>query len=95
MYSALLDPAVCDNSCAPPYSWFPVIVYLVFVFTISIIFSSIVVAQFTTSFSECSAQAKVNVILSKNEIMRKMDDTINCCGCCVSVISLSYVKHAL
>ena len=57
----------------PLFSWFAVIVYAVFIFTITIIFGSIVIAQFTTIYATTRKQAVIYVMLNKCAIMGEMD----------------------
>ena len=73
--------------------------YFMLVFTISLIFDSIVVALFTNTYAECTAQAKVIVVLNKNDIMIKILATLHClriiCGFCVSVTSDEIMAHLI
>ena len=53
------------------------IVYAVFVFTITIIFGSIVTAHFTSIYATTTQQAVIYVMLNKYAIMGKVDTLLS------------------
>lgn len=71
-----------------PHSWCGAIIYWLFVFSVSVIFTAILIAQFYKSYDEFSAKAYVNVIVCKTMIVQQMDEMLNCfmcaCKCYVS-----------
>jgi hypothetical protein len=58
-------------------NWFAVIVYAVFIFTITIIFGSIVTAHFTSVYATTRKQAMIYVMLNKCAIMGKVDTLLS------------------
>ena len=61
----------------PLFSWFAVIVYAVFIFTITIIFGSIVTAHFTSVYATTRKQAMIYMMLNKCAIMGKVDTLLS------------------
>ena len=57
------------------------IVYWLFVFCVTVAFAAILIAQFETSFNTLSNRAKMNIVLKKLEIMRKMERFRDVFGC--------------
>ena len=49
------------------------IIYWLFVFFVTVAFAAILIAQIETSFNTLSKRAKIDVVLKKLEIMRKME----------------------
>lgn len=64
-------------------------------FSVSILFLAILIAQFDQSFDELTEKARVNVIVKKTEIMQNMDELFMCFPCCHKCVSSSPSLPAL
>ncbi|CAI8031505.1 hypothetical protein GBAR_LOCUS17870 [Geodia barretti] len=69
------------------------IVYWLFVFCVTVAFAAILIAQFETSFNTLSNRAKMNIVLKKLEIMRKMERFRDVFGCVFRKIPFMTFTH--
>ena len=55
-------------------SWLGVLIYWLFLFIVVVVLLNILIAQFSKSYEEESERAQINVILTRTEIILKMDE---------------------
>lgn len=65
-------PNMRTHSC----SWLGVVIYLVVLFSVTVVLRNILVAQFSKSYKEMTERAQINVILTKTVIILKMEQSV-------------------
>ena len=74
------------------YSWLGILIYWLFLFIVVVVLLNILIAQFSKSYEEESERAQINVILTRTEIILKMEQsalTRPCVRVCLLVVALA------
>ena len=77
-------------------SWLGVLIYWLFLFIVVVVLLNILIAQFSKSYEEESERAQINVILTRTEIILKMEQsaiTRPCVRVCLLAMVLAYFSQ--
>ena len=67
---------MCKISITLCSSWLGILIYWLFLFIVVVVLLNILIAQFSKSYEEETERAQINVILTRTEIILKMEQSV-------------------